>query len=122
MRIHWPYEHNRTVLDGINIVAGLALVLSPWFLGYTAETNAAWNAWLTGGAIVLIAVGALVAFYEAEEWANLVLGFWTILAPWALGFSGLGPAMNVHVIVGAVVAIVAAGGLWFTKHRPWSSA
>lgn len=112
----------RTVLDVVNAIAGAALALSPWFLGYVAETYAAWNAWLVGAAIALVAVGAVVAFHEAEEWVNLVLGAWAVVSPWALGFSTLATVPLLHVVVGLVVAAVAASRLWVAKGRPFSTA
>jgi hypothetical protein len=115
-------DSSRPVLDVVNIIAGIALVLSPWYLGYTAVAAAAWNAWVTGAIIALIAVGALVAFNEYEEWANLVVGLWIIAAPWVLGFSAVTAAMWAHVVAGIVIALLAAGGVWFVRNRPLSTA
>jgi len=113
---------NRTAFDIVNIVAGLGLLLSPWYLGYAAETYAAWNAWIVGAAVTLIAVAALFAFHQVEEWANVALGLWAVIAPWILGFSAVVSAMWVHVIIGLVVAVLAAVRLWFTTNRPLSTA
>nr|WP_185985416.1 SPW repeat protein [Aureimonas mangrovi] len=112
----------RAVLDSVNVVAGLGLLLSPWYLGYAAETYAAWNAWVGGAAITLIAIAALFAFHEVEEWANLGLGLWTVIAPWALGFQAVAAPMWAHVIAGLAVVIIAATSLWFTTNRPLSTA
>lgn len=111
-----------TALDAVNFVAGICLMLAPWVLGFAGETKAAWDAWLTGAAIALVAIGALVAFAPWEEWLNLLLGIWAIIAPWALGFSALTYAVAAHVVVGVVVALAAAIELWFTKKRPVSMA
>ena len=108
--------------DVVTIVAGLGLALAPWYLGFTTETAAAWNAWIVGAAVTLVAVAALFAFHQVEEWANAALGLWAIAAPWALGFSALSSALTAHVIAGLVVAAVAAARLWFTTGRPYSSA
>jgi nitric oxide reductase large subunit len=113
---------NRTAFDVVNIVAGLGLLLSPWYLGYTGEPPAAWNAWIVGAAIALIAAAALFAFHRAEEWINLVLGLWAVISPWLLGFAAMAAATWVHVIAGIVVAALAAGSLWFTHNRPLSTA
>src|SRR5437660_1229864 len=51
-----------TAIDVVNAVLGVCLALAPWALGFTGEVAAAWNAWIVGAAIALIAVGALVAF------------------------------------------------------------
>jgi hypothetical protein len=115
-------SNNRTVFDIVNIVAGLGLLVSPWLLGFAAETYAARNAWIVGAAIALIAAAALYAFYEAEEWVNLVLGVWTVGAPWVLGFSAVTAATWLHVVAGLVVAVLAAGNIWFSHNRPLSTA
>jgi hypothetical protein len=113
--------NNRTAFDIVNIVAGLGLFLSPWLFGFSAEPYAAWNAWIVGAAIAVIAAAALYAFYEAEEWVNLVLGIWALIAPWVLGFSAVTAAMWVHVVAGIVVAALAAGNIWFSHNRPFSA-
>jgi hypothetical protein len=113
---------NRSAFDIANIVAGLGLLLSPWFLGYADQTAAAWNAWIVGIAIAVIAAAALFAFNRVEEWMNLALGVWAVIAPWALGFAALAVATWVHVIAGLVVAVLAIAGLWFTHNRPLSTA
>jgi hypothetical protein len=113
---------NRTVFDVVNVIAGLGLLLSPWYFGFTTETYAAWNAWIVGTAIFVIAAAALFAFHEAKEWINLVAGLWAVIAPWALGFSAVTAAMWAHVIAGIVVAILAGGSIWFVRNRPLSAA
>jgi hypothetical protein len=115
-------SNNRTAFDIVNVIAGLGLLLSPWYLGYTAETHAVWNAGIVGVIIAAVAIAALLAFHEAEEWINLVLGLWALISPWALDFSAVTAAMWAHVIVGVVVAVLAAGGIWFTHNRPLSTA
>jgi hypothetical protein len=100
-------------LDVVNIIVGVCLALTPWVLGFTEA--AAWNAWLVGAAIALVALGALMAFREWEEWVNLVLGVWAIVSPWVLGFVFSGThAGAVHVVAGVIVAALAAIELWFT--------
>ena len=113
---------NRTAFDIVNIVAGLGLLFSPWYLGYAAETGAAWNAWIVGAAVVIVAGLALYAFHQAQEWANAVLGLWAVVSPWVLGFSGVTAATAAHVVAGLIVAILAGISLWFTTNRPYSAA
>lgn len=113
---------NRPAFDVVNIVAGLGLLTSPWLFGFATETYAAWNAWIVGAAVAVFAAAALYAFYEAEEWVNLVLGIWPVAAPWVLGFSGATAATWVHVVAGIVVAALAAGNIWFSHNPPLSTA
>jgi hypothetical protein len=106
-----------TAPDIVNVIVGLCLASTPWVLAFTHEAHAATNAVLVGGAIALIAIGALVSFKEWEEWLNLVLGIWAIFAPWLLSFSANRSATYAHVIAGIIVAIVAAAKLrWVRAH------
>ena len=109
-------------IDAANALLGIALLLAPWGLSFTDETAAALNAWIAGGAIALIAVDALLNQHRWEEWANFVFGVWTVAAPWLLGFAGVSGAMYAHVVVGVIVAILAAVGLWTTDDRPVATA
>jgi phosphoglycerol transferase MdoB-like AlkP superfamily enzyme len=65
------FSFNRAALDIVDLVAGVGLLISSWLLGFTAVSYAAWNSWLVGAAIALIAVAALCALSEGEEWVNL---------------------------------------------------
>jgi hypothetical protein len=105
-------------IDIINAVLGLCLALAPWVLGFTGEVAAAWNAWIIGAAIALVAVGSLVAFTQWEEWINLVLGIWAAIAPWVVAFSENVAAMAIHLAVGVAVAVLAATRLWFVHRHP----
>ncbi len=114
--------NNQSAFDVLSIVAGLGLALSPWYLGFAAETSAAWNAGLTGAAVAVIGVIALFAFHQAEEWINGLFGLWSLLSPWALGFSAVSPAATAHVVAGILVLGAAVASLWFTTTRPYSTA
>jgi SPW repeat len=115
----WNQITNRrteeTAPDIVNVIVGFGLALTPWVVSFTHETHAATNAVLVGGAIALIAIGALVSFKEWEEWLNLILGVWAIFAPWLLSFSTNRSATYAHVIAGIVVAVVAAAKLWLVR-------
>ena len=105
---------NRTedmALNGLTILLGVTLTLTPWYLDLGYETAAARNAFACGGAITFIAVLALGVTYEWEEYLNLALGLWAVLAPWARGFAEVRSAMGVHVIVGLAVAVMAGAEL-----------
>ena len=114
-------EPKETAIDLVNVLLGLCLALAPWALGFTGETAATRNAWIVGAAIALIALGALFAFREWEEWVNLALGVWAILAPWLLGFAAVAGAMYAHVIIGLIVGVLAALDLWMIRNRPVST-
>ena len=92
--------------DWINLIFGAWLFFSPWLLKYTTLGAASWNSFVFGVAIVVFAVWALFAPEAWEEWTNLILGLWLIIAPWALGFSTHALATWNLVVVGVVVAVL----------------
>jgi hypothetical protein len=65
------------------------------------------NAMIGGIIIAVLSIAALAAFTVWEEWINLVVGLWLIVSPWVLHFSGT-TAMYVTVVIGALVALLAA--------------
>jgi hypothetical protein len=99
--------------DVVNIVIGLGLFVSPWALGFAAESPTNWNAWMSGILIALLAVTAFAIFAEWQEWLALAAGIWVVLSPWVLQFSTNQTTATLHVIAGIVVAAAAALRLWY---------
>jgi hypothetical protein len=108
---------NAKLCDVANLILGAFLFLSPWILGF-GGSGAAENANIAGIIIVAVAIAALAQFAVWEEWLNLIVGLWTVISPWLLGFYTTSKAMAVCVIVGAAVAILAAVELWMMSHHP----
>jgi SPW repeat-containing protein len=102
--------------DVANLVLGAILVASPWLFGFAAGTVSQ-NATISGLVIAILAIAALAAFAVWEEWLNLVVGLWTLVSPWVLGFQGT-TAMTVHVVIGAAVAVLAAIEIWMITQNP----
>jgi hypothetical protein len=102
--------------DVFNLVVGAALLISPWLFGFMGETAAAWNAALAGAFIAILALAAIAAFDDWEEWLTLAAGAWVAISPWLLGFTGNIMATRVHAIAGIIVAVVAAVRLWMTHN------
>jgi len=109
-------ERKEQVLDIINLVLGAFLFLTPWLFDFSTGA-VAWNAWVSGAIIALVSLAALTSFAEWEEWVNLALGVWVLISPWALGFEGT-TAMYIHVVVGIIVAVLAAIELWSLHGAP----
>jgi hypothetical protein len=108
--------------DWINLVFAICLFISPWVVGFAFEATPAWNAWIVGIVLGALTVATLSAFAEWEEWANLVLGLWLIVSPWLLQFAANVSAMWTHVVVGVLVAAVAAWAVWDYRQNPHAHA
>jgi hypothetical protein len=104
--------------DWLNLALAVILFVSPWVLGFTAETAAAWTAWATGIVIAILAVAAIVQFAEWEEWASVVLGVWLVVSPWVVGFTHNVVAQWTHIVLGLLIAAVAVWEVWLQRsHR-----
>ena len=108
---------NAAVCDVVNLILGVFLFFSPWFFHFAPGAES-WNAWVAGIVIAALSIAALSAFAEWEEWLNLIVGLWILVSPWALKFSGSTNAMRTDVIVGLIVAVIAAIELWMLHRTP----
>jgi hypothetical protein len=108
--------NNARLCDVANLILGAILFLSPWIFGF-GSGRASDNAYISGLVIVVLAIAALSAFAVWEEWLNLIVGLWTLVSPWVLGFQGTA-AMRVHVAIGIAVAILAGIEIWLSQNPP----
>jgi hypothetical protein len=46
------------------------------------------------------------------------VGLWILVSPWVLGFQTSTTAMTVHVVIGILVAVLAAIELWIMSQNP----
>ena len=107
---------NAKLCDVANLILGAILFFSPWMFGFAAGAQSQ-NAYVTGIVIGVLSIAALAAFAVWEEWLNLIVGLWAVVSPWILGFQGT-TAMTVHLIIGILVAALAAIELWMMYQRP----
>ena len=103
-----------SVLDLYSLMVGLSLFASPWLFVFTSE-KARIDIWATSALIAATSIIAIVMFSNWEEWLNLVLGFWLVVSPWALGFTHT-KAMHVSIGAGIVVTFIAALELWLVNY------
>lgn len=104
--------------SGTNIVAGVWLVAAPFILDYSNIAGAVWNDILVGVIVAILAwirVGSPL-LNEGVGWTNLVLGAWLILAPFVIGYSANTAALWNDVIIGFVVAVLAAMSAVSSQH------
>lgn len=92
--------------DWLNLALGVWLFISPWFLGYSENAVAAWNAYIVGAAFAIVALIALAKPERWEQWINVAIGAWAVISPWVLGFAAVAAATWNAVIVGVVVLVI----------------
>jgi hypothetical protein len=107
---------NAKLCDVGNLILGGILFFSPWLFNLPAGSESQ-NALISGIVIVVLSIAALAAFVIWEEWLNLIVGLWLIVSPWVLKFQGTS-AMRIDVVIGIIVAVLAAVELWTTSQIP----
>jgi hypothetical protein len=110
MAVAIKHQGAATTASGLDVLAGLWLLISPFVLGFGALTSAMTNNVILG---IVIGVLALVRFFGPGKavgisWLNLILGIWVLISPWVVGFTSNGAAVTNNVIVGIIVIILAA--------------
>lgn len=92
-------------------VLAACLFVSPWVFGFAGEPMPAWNAWIVGIALGVLAVAALSAFADWKEWVSLVLGLWLVAAPWVLEFVVNENAVWIQVGLGVLRCRIGSGSI-----------
>jgi SPW repeat len=101
--------------DVVNLVLGSVLFFSPWL--FDLSSGAQWQtASIVGIVIAVLSIAALAAFAVWEEWFILIAALALIVAPWFLGFQN-SAAMSIDVIIGVIVAMLAAFEVWLTRDQ-----
>jgi SPW repeat len=99
--------------DVVNLILGGVLFFSPWL--FDLSSGAQWQtASIVGIIIAVLSIAALAAFAVWEEWFILLAGIGLIVSPWLLGFQN-SDAMIIDVVIGVVVAVLAAFEVWLTR-------
>lgn len=104
---------NRHFQDWITLIVGVLLVIAPFMLTITAPEGTSLlpvtvNFVASGAAAIVLALAALLAFRQWEEWLDVALGLWLIASPWVLGFTYDQNAFWAAIIGGAVIAAMGA--------------
>lgn len=98
--------------DVVNCVLGVWLFLSPWILGFADVGLAATNAWIFGVIVAALALLAIFAYRQWEEWLAAAIGVWLFISPWVLGAAANANILWNSLIVGALLVILA---LWSSQ-------
>lgn len=107
---------NVRTASGLNIVAGIWLIMAPFLVGYANLENAMWND-IICGAIVAILAAIRVSTPLSNpwlSWVNVVIGIWLIIAPFILGYSEFPAPVWNDIILGIIIAGLAAWSAWAT--------
>lgn len=96
--------------DIVNLVLGALIVFSPQFTAMTGNRAALMSAGIAGILIAALSILEIMVLRRWEEILTFLLGCWVIISPFVLGYGGA--LRGWHIVLGAVVAIIAAFEVW----------
>lgn len=111
------------VVDGLAMLCGLYLALSPWILGLTrfhGTNDLRVNNLIIGLTVAGLAMGLASALGRTHgvAWAAPLLGVWTIIAPWVVsGPAPKGGTIISNVIIGALIFVLGLGAIAVPMRR-----
>ncbi len=115
-------DRTNQLQDWVNLILAVCLFVSPWVLSFDSDPTPSRTAWVGAIVVGVLAVAAIFAFTEWEEWGNLALGAWIAASPWIMGFTGNANALRADVVLGLLIGVVAAWELWDVRHERTSTA
>ncbi|MEV4457753.1 SPW repeat protein [Microbispora sp. NPDC049633] len=107
------------IMDGVTLLAGLYLAISPWVVGFAGFGGLAINNLIVGLTVAALALSCASAFGRTYgvSWVLPVLGVWTIIAPWVIrGQPATTATIWDNVVTGAIIFLFGLGALAFAAN------
>lgn len=104
------FDSHRTWEDWLGILLGVAIGLSPWFVGQTVDQAVMWNSIIVGVLVLALAELELVDLHRWQETGEIACGSWLIASPYIFGYTGT--LAYWHFGLGAIVVLLALMEVW----------
>ena len=101
--------------DGVILLLGVWLFVSPWVMGYPSDSAPAINAYIAGAIMAALAIFDLYKTYVWAVLLNIVVGAWVAVSPWLVDVVA-DRAMSTSMLVTGLATIVL--GLWEMRSDP----
>jgi hypothetical protein len=109
---------HRTWEDGVGLLLGVTIGLSPWLYDEPTVPTVLLNSGLTGLAVLALAQLELVRLRRWEEIAQLTCGLWLSASPFIFHYAHQEHLRFWHWALGAIVSVLALFELWQDWNRP----
>jgi O-antigen/teichoic acid export membrane protein len=109
---------HRTWEDGVGLMLGIIIGLSPWFYDEPAVPAVVLNSALVGLAVLALAQLELVRLRRWEEIAQLGCGIYLSASPFIFQYAHQHHLRLWHWALGAAVSLLALFELWQDWNRP----
>lgn len=103
---------HRTWEDGVGLLLGLTIGLSPWLYDEPTVPAVLVNSGVVGLAVLALAQLELVRLRRWEEIAQLVCGLWLSASPFIFDYAHQHHLRFWHWALGAILSVLALFELW----------
>jgi len=103
---------HRSWEDGVGLLLGLTIGLTPWLYEEASVPVVVGNSTLTGLAVLMLAQLEIVHLRRWEEVAQLACGAWLIASPFIFDYAHQHHLRIWHWSLGGIVVLLAAFELW----------
>ncbi len=103
---------HRSWEDGVGLLLGLTIGLTPWLYEQAPVPVVIANSALTGLAVLMLAQLQIVRLRRWEEIAQLACGVWLVASPFVLDYAHQDHLRFWHWALGGIVVVLAAFELW----------
>ena len=96
--------------SGLNIIAGLWLIVSPYGFGYYMLNPPFWNSIVIGFLVVVFATIRIVlsARFSEIAWINFAFGAYLCISPFLFGFTNVTAALSNSIASGVFIMLMSA--------------
>lgn len=112
-----PSRSKMSVIETSIFGAAAVLLVTPWAVGFSAETVPAWSLWAAAALTAACGAYAVLVSNQYAAWAFVALGIWLFVAPWALGFTASVTAFWAHIAASLGLAALASAIVWRSDQR-----
>lgn len=102
---HYRSASNIGLAAGLDLLIALWFFVSPWVYGAYHSGNA-WNNWIVGGFMAIVAAVCLSSRHAGPIWANVVLSVWVFFSPWIYGYTANTDRFVNSLCVGIVLFVL----------------
>lgn len=103
---------HRTWEDGVGLLLGLTIGLTPWLYDEASVPAVGINSAITGLAVLFLAQLEIIRLRRWEEFAQLACGLWLIASTFVFDYGHQDHLIYWHWVLGSTVSVLAAFELW----------
>ena len=113
-RPRWDWRGDVAVASGLNVLAGIWLIIAPFVLGY-GNGDPYWNDIVFGAIVAVLGLIRVSGAYRASElsWVNALIGVWLFVS--AFWLDNTGRAGGNDIVLGIIVFLLAVASASATE-------